>query len=304
MTEFLAANAPLLRSISVLTLLGYSVHVALRAGVFSFASVGFYAIGGYLTANLLVGGLQRYLVLLAVLVATALAALLVSPVLTRLRYLYLAMATLALTLFVQSLAQSWPTYTGGAQGLFAIPRVLLQGEMFTIVVVVVVLVWLTQRSAAGRRIASLRHDEVLSGAIGVDVRAVQARAFVASAVIAGAAGFVQTSSFGVFGPTDISFGVVVSSLTVLVVGGALHWVGPLLGGVLVAALPVYLSAAGSWNLILQAVIVLVVVVYRPDGIAGFFSWALRRGRRGRRRPASTPPPVASPAPSETEEVTR
>ncbi|MCW2584074.1 MAG: hypothetical protein JWQ53_2864 [Klenkia sp.] len=292
MTEFLAANAPLLRSISVLTLLGYSVHVALRAGVFSFATVGFYAVGGYLTANLLEGGLHRYLVLLAVLALTGVLAVLVTPVLTRLRYLYLAMATLALTLFVQSLAQSWPTYTGGAQGLFGIPRVLLQGEMFTLVIGVVVLVWLTQRSAAGRSIAALRHDEVLSASVGVDVRATQARAFVASAVIAGTAGFVQTSSFGVFGPTDISFGVVVSCLTVLVVGGALHWVGPLLGGVLVAALPVYLSAAGSWNLILQAVVVLVVVVYRPDGLAGFFSWVWRRARR-RTPPTSAPTPTAA-----------
>lgn len=301
MTEFLAANAPLLRSISVLTLLGYSVHVALRSGVFSFATVGFYAVGGYLTANLLEGGLHRYLVLLAVLVATGVVAVLVTPVLTRLRYLYLAMATLALTLFVQSLAQSWPTYTGGAQGLFGIPRVLLQGEMFTLVIGVVVLVWLTQRSAAGRSIAALRHDEVLSASVGVDVRSTQARAFVASAVIAGTAGFVQTSSFGVFGPTDISFSVVVSSLTVLVVGGALHWVGPLLGGVLVAALPIYLSAAGSWNLILQAVVVLVVVVYRPDGLAGLFSWAWRRVRRRKPPAASTSP---APSPAATEEVTR
>ncbi|QNG38541.1 branched-chain amino acid ABC transporter permease [Geodermatophilaceae bacterium NBWT11] len=301
MTEFLAANAPLLRSISVLTLLGYSVHVALRSGVFSFATVGFYAVSGYLTANLLEDGLHRYLVLLAVLVATAVVAVLVTPVLTRLRYLYLAMATLALTLFVQSLAQSWPTYTGGAQGLFGIPRVLLQGEMFTLVIGVVVLVWLTQRSAAGRSIAALRHDEVLSASVGVDVRATQARAFVASAVIAGTAGFVQTSSFGVFGPTDISFGVVVSSLTVLVVGGALHWVGPLLGGVLVAALPIYLSAAGSWNLILQAVVVLVVVVYRPDGLAGLFSWASRRVRRRKPPAAATSP---APSPATTEEVTR
>ncbi|KQS54758.1 hypothetical protein ASG36_20115 [Geodermatophilus sp. Leaf369] len=301
MTEFLAANAPLLRSISVLTLLGYSVHVALRSGVFSFATVGFYAVGGYLTANLLEDGLHRYLVLLAVLVATGVVAVLVTPVLTRLRYLYLAMATLALTLFVQSLAQSWPTYTGGAQGLFGIPRVLLQGEMFTLVIGVVVLVWLTQRSAAGRSIAALRHDEVLSASVGVDVRSTQARAFVASAVIAGTAGFVQTSSFGVFGPTDISFSVVVSSLTVLVVGGALHWVGPLLGGVLVAALPIYLSAAGSWNLILQAVVVLVVVVYRPDGLAGLFSWAWRRVRRRKPPAVSTSP---APSPAATEEVTR
>ncbi|KDA06909.1 hypothetical protein DC31_06840 [Microbacterium sp. CH12i] len=123
MIEFFTANAPLLRNISVLALLGYSVHIALRAGVFSFATIGFFAISGYLSANLLQAGWAWPLVFVFAVLIGLIVALLISPVLTRLRHLYLAMATLAFTLFIQSVAMSWDTYTGGAQGLFGVPRV-------------------------------------------------------------------------------------------------------------------------------------------------------------------------------------
>lgn len=283
MTEFLAANAPMLRTICVLALLGYSVQIALRAGVFSLASVGFYAVGGYLTANLLDAGWHRMVVLAIAIAIAASFASLMSPALARLRYLYLAMATLAFTLFIQSLAQSWPTYTGGAQGLYAIPRVLEQSEMFALVAIVVFVVWSTQRGVLGRAVKALRHDEVLSSAVGVDVARYQTFAFIGSSVVGAVAGFVQVASFGVFGPVDISFGVVVSSLTVLVVGGAMAWPGPLVGAALVGSLPVYLSGAGSWNLILQAVVVLALVVYQPEGLIGIIKQFVARIRRLRVR---------------------
>lgn len=281
MIDWFAANAPLLRSISVLALLGYSVQVALRAGVFSFATVGFFAVGGYLTANLLKAGWGAVAALGAVIVTGALLAWLLSPALARLRFLYLAMATLAFTLFVQSLAQSWPTYTGGAQGLFAIPRVLPQGGMLAMVAAVVALVWATQRGVLGRATTALRHDELLSASAGVHVTRHQVAAFVGSATIGAVAGYVQVASFGVFGPVDISFGTVVAALTVLVVGGAMAWPGPLLGAVLVGALPVYLSGAGRWNLILQAVVVLALVVYQPEGLTGIVRKLIARARRTR-----------------------
>jgi len=284
--SWFAANAPMLRTISVLALLGYSVQIALRAGVFSFATVGFYATGGYLAANLLKGGWGRYPTLLVVLVAAVLLALLLAPALSRLRFLYLAMATLAFTLFVQSLAVSWATYTGGAQGLFAIPRVLPQPEMLALVAVVIVLVWATQRGATGRAITALRHDALLSASAGVDVARRQVNAFVGSAVVGALAGFVQVSTFGVFGPADIGFSVVVDALTVLVVGGAMAWPGPLLGAVLLGGLPAYVSSAGDWNLVVQAIVVLVLVVYRPDGLAGVVAQAARGlAARRTRRPA-------------------
>jgi branched-chain amino acid transport system permease protein len=300
MIEWLADNAPLLRTISVLALLGYSVHLALRSGVFSFATVGFFAVGGYLSANLLKEDWNRWIVLLVVLVVSALLASALTPALGRLQSLYLAMATLAFTLFVQAAALSWPTYTGGASGIFGVPRSLLQGEMFAIVVVVVVLVWVTQRGVLGRATTAIRHDEVLSASAGVDVRRNQAAAFVGSSVVGAVAGFVQVSSFGLFGPTDVSFGVVVTSLTVAVVGGALAWQGPLLGAVLIGALPVYLDFVGEYNLILQAILVLALVVYQPSGLVGMVRLAVRQVRRLRRRGPAAHAPAADQKPEETE----
>jgi len=274
MIDFFTANAPLLRNISVLALLGYSVHLALRAGVFSFATIGFFALSGYLSANLLLAGWAWPVVLALTVVVGFILALLISPVLTRLRHLYLAMATLAFTLFIQSLAFSWDTYTGGAQGLFAVPRVLPIGFMLALVAVVVLLTWATSRGRLGRATAAVRHDELLSASLGVNTNGNQAGAFAASAAVGAAAGFVQVSTTGVFGPENVSFGMVVQSLTVLVVGGALYWAGPLVGAVIIGVLPLYLTNAGNWSLILQAVVVLLIVVYQPDGVIGIVKRAV------------------------------
>ena len=300
MIEWLADNAPLLRTISVLALLGYSVHLALRSGVFSFATVGFFAFGGYLSANLLKEEWNRGLVLVLVIVASALVASVLTPALGRLQSLYLAMATLAFTLFVQAVALSWPTYTGGASGLFGVPRSLVQGEMFLIVGIVVLLVWVTQRGVLGRATTAIRHDEVLSASAGVNVRLNQAAAFVGSSIVGAVAGFVQVSGFGLFGPTDVSFGVVVTSLTVAVVGGALAWQGPLLGAILIGALPVYLDVVGEYNLILQAVLVLALVVYQPSGLVGLVRLVARRLRGLRRDGAVAPTPASERQPERTE----
>ncbi len=287
MSQWLALNAPLIQTGCVLALLGYSAQMAIRAGVLSFATVGFYALGGYLSGQLLKEQLWPWgLAMLAAMVVAGLIGAAMALMLTRLKALYLAMATLAVTLFVQALAQSWETYTGGAQGLFLIPRVLPQGVMLLLVALVVLGVWATQRGRWGRATTTLRHDELLSSALGVRVTRYQAAAFVGSAVLGALAGFVQVSSVGVFGPSDIGFGTVVASLTVMVVGGSLSWVGPLLGATLLAALPVYLTGTGGWTLIIQAVILLVVVVYQPLGLAGIARRVFEQRSRLSRTPGS------------------
>ncbi|MCU1480453.1 MAG: branched-chain amino acid transporter permease [Subtercola sp.] len=288
MIDWLAANAPLLRNISVLALLGYSVQLALRAGVFSFATVGFYAIGGYVTANLLKAGWNWVAVMALVIVVGFVFALVISPVLNRLRHLFLAMATLAFTLFIQSLALSWATFTGGAQGMFGVRRVLPQGAMIAIVVVVVLIVWLTQRGVLGRATSALRHDELLAASLGVNVSRQQTMAFAASSGVGALAGFVQVSTTGVFGPDDISFSTVVTSLTVLVVGGAIIWAGPLVGAILVGTLPLYLVKAGNLSLIIQAVVVLAIVVYQPEGLVGIVKYLFSIIRKPfRKKPRET-----------------
>lgn len=298
MSEWLLYNGPLIQNFCVLALLGYSVQVAVRAGVLSFATIGFYAVGGYLSANLLKEAEWAWPVVMLAACAVAVAlATAMSPILRRLKALYLAMATLAATLFVQALAQSWDTYTGGAQGLFLIPRSLPQLTMIAIVVLVVAAGWFTQRGAWGRAITSIRHDELLSAASGVRVARYQAAAFVFSAMLGAMAGFVQVSAVGVFGPTDIGFAAVISSLTVLVIGGSLAWYGPVLGALLLANLPIYLAGVSEYSLIIQALVLIFVAVYLPRGLAGFLDttlFSLRRFARDRARTASAPRVTGTP----------
>jgi branched-chain amino acid transport system permease protein len=287
MIDLFAANEGVIQGALVFALLAYSLQLALRAGVFSFAGFACYGIGAYGSGYLLQQGWNDVLAIVTVLVVVAVLSLVLAVLLTRLKSLYLAMATLALVLLVQSAALAAEPVTGGALGMYGVPSVL--GTVPALVVTLLVLggVLLTQRGRPGRRLLALRTDEALAEAMGIDVRRRQRSAFVASAVLGGVAGICQLSLVGVFTPEDVGFPVIVTTLTVLVLGGTWHWAGPIVGAVLTAFLPFWLAAVGDWRPVVEAVITVLVVIFVPGGLVSL----VQRGRGAlRRRPRPTPAP--------------
>lgn len=114
-------NETLIQNALILALLGYSLQLAAQSGALSLAGVGFFGIGGFVASNL---AQQEWSAAASVLMTVASAivvGLLLSVSFTRVRGLCFGMGTLAFTLFVQTLASAWPTYTGGEYGIFGIP---------------------------------------------------------------------------------------------------------------------------------------------------------------------------------------
>ena len=259
-------------------LLGLSVYLPMAAGQLSLATPAFYAVGGTLAALLATqGGPQAGISLGAVLAEMVLAAaltaalaLLVGLPVLRLRGIYLAIATIALVEIVRVAILNLP-FTGGATGIFGIPQpfqhpfgyVWLSGGLLALCG------WLFQRleaSQLGRSMAAIRDDELASRCMGINTTRVKLSAFVASAALAGVTGVIAAHYVNTWNARQGSFDVAITTLAFVILGGSRSWLGPVIGGLLLTALPELLRPVGDLRLVLFGLVILLGPVLFPQGL--------------------------------------
>ena len=264
-------------------LLGLSVYLPLAAGQLSLATPAFYAVGGTLAALLSTrwsalgatadGGFPVPSLLLELvlggLLAGALALLVGRPVL-RLRGIYLAIATIALVEIVRVAILNLP-FTGGAIGIFSIPQPFHDASGYLVVALLLLALvgWLCQRLDAmplGRAMAAIRDDELAAGCMGIDTTRVKLTAFVLSAVVAGSSGALAAHFLNTWNARQGSFDVSVTTLAFVILGGSRTWLGPVLGGLVLTALPELLRPVGDIRLVLFGLVILLGPVLAPQGL--------------------------------------
>ena len=259
-------------------LLGLSVYLPMAAGQLSLATPAFYAVGGTLAALLSTqGSTQSSIGLWAVLGEMLLAAgltaglaLLVGLPVLRLRGIYLAIATIALVEIVRVAILNLP-FTGGAAGIFGIPQPFQQpfGYVLFSGAVLAVFGWLFQRleaSRLGRSMAAIRDDELASRCMGIHTTRVKLTAFVASAVLAGITGVIAAHYLNTWNARQGSFDVAITTLAFVILGGSRSWLGPVVGGLLLTALPELLRPVGDLRLVLFGLVILLGPVFFPQGL--------------------------------------
>ena len=259
-------------------LLGLSVYLPMAAGQLSLATPAFYAVGGTLAALLSTQGnaqsaISLWAVLGEMLLAaglTASLALLVGLPVLRLRGIYLAIATIALVEIVRVAILNLP-FTGGAAGIFGIPQPFQQpfGYVLFSGALLAVCGWLFQRleaSRLGRSMAAIRDDELASRCMGIDTTRVKLTAFVASAVLAGITGVIAAHYLNTWNARQGSFDVAITTLAFVILGGSRSWLGPVIGGLLLTALPELLRPVGDLRLVLFGLVILLGPVFFPQGL--------------------------------------
>lgn len=263
-------------------LLGLSVYLPLAAGQLSLATPAFYAIGGTLAALLSTrwtllggadGGFPIASLLLELLLAALLAgllALLVGKLVLRLRGIYLAIATIALVEIVRVAILNLP-FTGGAVGIFGIPQPFAEasGYLLPVLGLLALAGWLCQRLEAqplGQAMAAIRDDELAAECLGIDTTRVKLSAFVLSAVLAGSTGVLAAHFLNTWNARQGSFDASVTTLAFVILGGSRTWLGPVLGGLLLTALPELLRPVGDARLVLYGLVILLGPVLAPQGL--------------------------------------
>jgi branched-chain amino acid transport system permease protein len=302
MSMWYNAHITLFQTVAIYTILALSFQVVLRSGVFSFASVGFYGIGAYATANLSSHGFGGIPVMLIVIAGCALGGYGLSLPLTRLRGLYLGMATFAFDQIVQVAANNGGSLTGGAVGLFGVPLSVSTNELYVVALICIVLVSQLERRSLGRSITVLRVDEQLARSMGVEVNRHRNFIFALSAALGGLAGVLNTYTYSSIAPAGFGFDLITVGLTMAIVGGVISWRGSVIGAVLIVWFPEVFSFVGKYKEIVYGALVILVVVYEPNGILGLL-FRLGRGVSGlRRRFTSHDEPEVALAPGRPERV--
>ncbi|HYS67198.1 MAG TPA: branched-chain amino acid ABC transporter permease [Paraburkholderia sp.] len=274
------------------------------AGQIAMGHQGFFAIGAYGYALLQLNAKFSALGALPVsLMICALVALVIGVPLLRLRTHYLAMATLCFGIVIAGVANRWIEVTGGTAGLL-IPALTIGDKsvdrltLYYVIVIVTALVLMLQNfivsSHLGRSLQAIRDDERAAAALGVSVSVQKLRVFVLSAVLAGLAGIGFSVVSQQVSPSMGEFPVLVSMLTIAVVGGLGTRYGPVLGSIVVVAAPQLLTRFGELQTLVYGLCLLLFLIFLPNGLSGLLGSPSRlpRSRLFRRPPSRVP---ANPA---------
>jgi branched-chain amino acid transport system permease protein len=274
--------------IGINTLLALSVYATLSAGQLSLANAGFMAIGAYTGALLtLRAALPFPIVLAAATLAPAVLAVPLGLPVLRLRGVFLAIATIGFGEVVRLFFVNW-SYANGAMGIDAIPQKTSLVLIWVLVAFALFLFARLRGSRAGLALEAIRQDETAARSLGIDTTARKLAVFVLGAGLAGLAGALEAHLTYTVTPSGFGFGRVVEMLVQAVVGGTAVYYGPLLGALFLTSLPEILRELGAragiepgaFRPMLNGVVLLVVILFLPNGLASLPSrWRARRSRR-------------------------
>jgi branched-chain amino acid transport system permease protein len=270
-------------------LMGFAGQVSLGQG-------GFMAIGGYTAAILTVRyGWPPLLGTVAGIVLSVLSALLLSLTTMRLRGVYLALATLAFGLLIDSLAVGMMDVTGGPSGLVGIPSFSIGSFVFAtplsmyylVVVLMILLVLLLLggvRSSFGRVLKAIRTDQTAAAALSINVARYKVAAFAISAALASLSGSLYAFFFHFLSPEMVNTSRSLEMITMLVIGGEGTLVGSLVGVALLTLLPEIFQPFALYKRLAEGALLVLAFQYLPAGIFGTVAGWLSRIGRGSERP--------------------
>ncbi len=249
------------------------------SGQVSLGQAGFMAVGGYVSALMtvnhhmapiwgLVGGLILSLAFALVLGLAG----------SRVRGMYLAVVTLAFGILVPSIATGMGS-TGGPSGISGIPPFSIFGYAFDtdkkffylIFVLVGISLYFSSRiikSHRGRLLRAMNEDDVGISAMGLDTRKTKIAVFLISAAMASIAGSLYGGFFRFLSPDMVGSAVSLQLITMLVVGGTVSRLGPLIGVTLITFLPNISQQMANVGPVIDGVLLVVFLRYLPDGIIG------------------------------------
>ena len=245
-------------------------------GMVSLGTASFIGTGAYVLAGLL--NTSRVGIAFALIgsgASAAIVAMLVAPAVFRLRGLYFTIGTLAFAEALRLFMVNDEGF-GGATGLtLAIDPPGLRG-LFLIALALFAVTTVVMTLATGSRFSILlravRDDEDAAAQIGIRPYRIKLVAFVVAGCIMGAAGGLQALKLGAIEPYGM-FGIqwTVNVLATVIIGGQGLRLGPLFGTIFMVALGEILADYPALQLALTGVILIAVIRFAPQGLAGVFA---------------------------------
>ena len=278
--------------IGIYIILSVSLNlIAGYAGLISIAHAAFYGVGAYVAALMALNLRSPFLIniICAVILSGLLGALLGIPSLC-IRDDYFVIATFAFQIITFSILNNWVSFTGGPMGLPGIPQpTILEleisshiGFLVLVGIMCTFMLWISSRivrSPFGRVLKAIREDEVLVQAAGKNVASYKVLVFVLGAGMAAVAGVMYAYYISYIDPTSFTVMESIFIISIVIIGGAGSFWGPVVGAVLLVTLPEALrfvgmpsSIAANMRQIIYGALLVAFMMWRPQGLMGKYSF--------------------------------
>lgn len=251
-----------------------------HAGAVSLAQATFFGIGGYVTGIVATNFGFGFLVTFPLsIVGPVLLAVVVAVPVLKLEEHYFSLATLGIGLVVLLLAVQWSDITGGTNGLPGIPSIELAGFVLSdrrsvlyfvwgVVVVGCLISFQVTRGLYGQAFHLMREDRAAASSLGLNIAHLRFAAFILSAAYAGAAGALMAHIIHVVSPENLDLSLMVTCLTMTVIGGRTRIAGAILGAILIVYLREWFRVLENYYMIAYGTAALSVLILAPYGLVG------------------------------------
>ena len=278
--SFYQTNIMISAMLYIILALGLNIVVGL-AGQLVLGYVAFYAIGAYVYGILhQYFGLGFWVCLPLGGLAGAICGLALGFPVLRLRGDYLAIVTLGFGEIVRLGLLNWTSLTGGPAGVSDIPRPGLFGMPLNLneatiyiyylalcaVFITVLVIYRIKNSRVGLALQAMREDEIASEAMGVDITRSKLSAFALSSCWAGFAGVLFASKTTFINPASFTFMESAMILSMVVLGGMGSISGVILAAIILILVPEYLRAFSEYRMLIFGAIMVIMMIFRPQGL--------------------------------------
>ncbi len=278
--------------LNILVMIGINIILAVslnlvngHTGQFSLGHAGFMAVGAYTSSTITLAlksntgpAASQGIFLLALVsggAVAAIAGLIVGVPSLRLRGDYLAIVTLGFGEIIRVIIQNTDAL-GGPRGLGGIPQYANFFWTFALAAVTIYVIASLVDSTYGRGFLAVRDDEVAAEAMGINTTKYKVIAFVLGAFFAGIAGGLYAHYITYITPEGFNFLKSVDVVVMVILGGMGSTLGVTLAAILLTVLNEFLRNFEQYRMIVFALLLIIMMIARPQGLIGDLSWLRRK----------------------------
>lgn len=267
-TSYMRSN---LYWIGIYVMLGLSLNMIIGiTGQLSLGHAGFMSIGAFSAAVALksVPTLSGLFIGIGIgIIISLIVSFIVAVPTLRLKGDYLAIATLGVSEIIRIVLNNL-SITGGASGISNIKMLMSWPLLYVFVVLTILLTHNFKNSAVGRACISIKEDEIAAEAMGINTTYYKVIAFMFGAALAAVAGALFSTTYYIVKPDSFGVSTSINILILVVFGGMGSLSGTVIATFLIGFVNIVLQPYAELRMIMYALVLIVVMIFRPQGLFG------------------------------------
>jgi branched-chain amino acid transport system permease protein len=277
----------LLILIGIYLILAISLQLSVGfTGLLNLGHIAFYAIGAYTSALLALNGFPFWFCFLSAGILAMIFGFLLSLPTNKLKGDYLALATMGFSFVVYAVLLNWTSLTRGPLGLPGIPKPKIFGINFSdnlsfliLVAIIALISYLIIKritlSPFGKVLEAIRDNELVVRVLGKNSFKMKSLALMVSSFFAGITGSLYAHYITFIDPSSFTLLQLIPVLSIVIIGGLASLEGTIIATIILVLLPEPLrfigfpsSIVGPARQILYALLLLLILIYKPKGFYG------------------------------------